>query len=432
MVFLNPTYLWALLGLAVPIAIHLWGKKEGRTIKMGSIQFFKESDPKKTSSISINEWWLLLLRILIIGIIVCILAEPALQRNKSENDVAYLIEPSIALDADFIDLVDSLDLDHDLKLLQKDFPDLDREEWNSIENITTDYWQLAKQMDKLPADSIVVFTRALVAGIKGKRPEINKKINWIIVNAEDSKSVPVEARRKENGIELISMLSDDKRINFKKETVSINDARLQINNEGDSVEVTEANENHRLALKKEIEINVQLFYSDSLTKEARYIQSAFSAISKYLDVDIKLFKIRNRDSLKIQEGNPLIWLSKESPIQSSGSVLSYRPDSLANALIEPRASKNTFYLTSSLNAENIVEKHLAEKLIGFLDLHKGIDQEIEKNDTRVMDRAAFLPIENLAKIEKNQPITTSVSHWFWIMLVILLIGERALAAYKKQ
>jgi len=432
MVFLNPTYLWALLGLAVPIAIHLWGKKEGRTIKMGSIQFFKESDPKKTSSISINEWWLLLLRILIIGIIVGILAEPALQKKKSKNEVAYVIEPSIALDADFKDLVDSLDLGHDLKLLQKGFPDLETEDLDSANNTTPDYWQLANQMEKLPADSIVVFTRAKVAGIQGKRPGINKKINWIIVNAEDSKSVPVEARRKENGIGLISMLSDDKRINFKKETVSINDARLEINNEGDSVEVTEADENHRLALKKEIEINVQLFYSDSRADEARYIESAFSAISKYLDVDIKLFKTRNRDSLKIQEGNPLIWLSNESPIQNSGSLLIYRPDSLVNALIEPGASKNTFYLTSPLNAENIVEKHLAEKLIGFLDLHKGIDQEIEKNDTRVMDRAAFLPIENLAKIEKNQPVTTSVSHWFWIMLAILLIGERALAAYRKQ
>lgn len=432
MVFLNPTYLWALLGLAVPIAIHLWGKKEGRTIKMGSIQFFKESDPKKTSSISINEWWLLVLRMLIIGVLASILAEPALQRNKSENAVAYFIEPSIALDADFKDLVDSLDLDHDLRLLQKDFPDLEREDLDSTDNITPDYWQLANQMEKLPADSIVVFTRAMVAGIKGKRPEINKKINWIIVNAENSKSVPVEARRKENGIELISMLSDDTRIKFEKEIISINDAKLEINNEGDSVEVIEANENHRLALKEEIEINVQLFYSDSLADEARYIESAFSAISKYLDADIKLSKTRSRDSLKIQEGNPLIWLSEESPIKSSGSLLIYRPDSLANALIEPGASKNTFYLNSPLNAENIVEKHLAEKLMGFLDLHEGIDQEIAKNDTRVMDRAAFIPIENLEKIEKNQPVSASISHWFWIMLVILLIGERALAAYKKQ
>jgi hypothetical protein len=41
MAFLNPLYLWALLGLAIPVAIHLWSRKEGRTIKVGSIKFLK-------------------------------------------------------------------------------------------------------------------------------------------------------------------------------------------------------------------------------------------------------------------------------------------------------------------------------------------------------------------------------------------------------
>jgi len=432
MVFLNSTYLWALLGLAIPIAIHLWGKKEGRTIKMGSIQFFKESNPKKTSSISINEWWLLVLRLFIIGIIACILAEPALEKSKADNSITYLMDPSIALDPDFKDMVDSLDLNHDLKLLQKDFPDLDREDLNVADNITPDYWQLAKQMEKLPADSVVVFTRATVPGIKGKRPEINKSINWILLNAENSRTTLVEARRTGSGVQVISMRSNDKRIKFEKETFSVNDAKLEINNQGDSITVTEANENHHLALKKEIEMNVQLFYSDSLAKEVQYIQSAISAISKYLDVGIKLSKTRNRDSLNIYDENPIIWLSNEPAMQTSGAALIYRPDSLANALIEPGASKNTFYLTSPLNAENIVEKHLAEKLIGFLDLHKGIAEKIEKNDTRVMDRAAFLPGENLEKIVEIQPVASSISHWFWIMLAILLIGERALAGYRKQ
>jgi len=430
MVFLNPTYLWALLGLAIPIVIHLWGKKEGRTIKMGSIQFFKESDPKKTSSISINEWWLLVLRMLIIGIIACILAEPALEKSKADKSLTYLMDPSIALDPDFKNLVDSLDFDHDLKLLQKDFPDLDREDLNVADYRIPDYWQLAKQMENLPADSIVVFTRASVPGIKGKRPEINKSIKWILVNAKNLKSTPVKARRTENGVELISMLSDDKRLKFEKEVVSINDTRLEIIHQGDSLKVTGSNESQRLALKKEIEMNVQLFYSDSLAKEVRYIQSAFSAISKYLDADIKLSKIRSRDSLI--ERNPLIWLSDESPIKTSGSIFIYRPDSLANSLIEPGASKNSFYLTSSLNAENIVDDHLAEKLISFLSLHQGIAEKIENNDTRVMDRAAFLPVENLDKTAKIEPVTSSISKWFWLVLVLLLVSERLLAGYRKQ
>jgi len=432
MVFLNPTYLWALLGLAFPIAIHLWGRKEGRTIKMGSIQFFKESDPKKTSSISINEWWLLLLRMLIIGVIACILAEPALEKNKGDKSLTYLIDPSIAIDQDFKNLVDSLVLNHDLKLLQKGFPDLDRENLKITDYTTPEYWQLAKQMENLPADSIVVITRASVSGIKGKRPQINKSVNWILLNAEKPKTTLVEARKTGKGVQLISLLGDDKRIKFEKETVSINDTRLEINDKGDSVRVTGTKGDQRLALKKEIEIDVQLFYSDSLAKEAHYIPTVFSAISKYLDAEIKLTKTRSRDSLKIHEENPLIWLSDESPEQTSGSILIYKPDSLANSLIEPGASQNTFYLTKALNAENIVDGHLAEKLIGFLDFHQGIAEEIKKHDTRVMDRAAFLPVEDLNKIEKKQPVTTSIVKWFWIVLALLLLSERLLAGYRKQ
>ena len=196
------------------------------------------------------------------------------------------------------------------------------------------------------------------------------------------------------------------------------------------MKVTARDQSQRLALKNEIQINVQLFYSDSLVEEIPYIQSAFSAISKYLNADIRLSKFRNRDSLI--EGNPLIWLSNESPIQTSGNLLIYRPDSLANSLIEPGASKNLFYLTSPLNAENIVEDHLDEKLINFLHLHQGIDKNIEKNDTRVMDRAAFLPVENLDKIAKIHPVTSSISKWFWLVLALLLIIERLLAGYRKQ
>ncbi|CAL66901.1 BatA domain-containing protein [Christiangramia forsetii] len=431
MVFLNPTYLWALLGLAVPILIHLWGKKEGATIKIGSIQFLKESDPKKTSSININEWWLLLLRMLIIGVLACILANPVISNDKTTKKVTYLIEPSIVLDSKFENLVDSLRLDHDLKVLQNGFPDLDIDKLKSGETIAPDYWQLAKKMEKLSADSIVVFTRAMVAGIQGKRPEINKKINWILLNAENSKVVPVEAKRKGNDIQLLSMLSDEKHLKFEKETVSINDPKLELNNQGDSLKIRETNKLHQLALQEDRELGVKLFFSDSLAKEARYISSAFSAISNYLDIDIQLTKTRNRDSLNILEQNLVVWLSNQSMPETSGTALIYQPDSLANTIVEPGPNKNTFYLTRPLNAENIVEEHLAEKLIGLLDLHE-VDEKIEKNDTRVMDRATFLPVENSKNKPKNQPVAASISKWFWLVLVLLLIMERALAAYRKQ
>ncbi|MEP0086438.1 MAG: BatA domain-containing protein, partial [Maribacter dokdonensis] len=76
MSFAHPSYLWALLGLLVPIAIHLWSKKEAKTIKIGSVQWLSESKSKQSSSIQLNEWWLLVLRMGIISLLVLLMAKP--------------------------------------------------------------------------------------------------------------------------------------------------------------------------------------------------------------------------------------------------------------------------------------------------------------------------------------------------------------------
>ena len=51
MEFLNATYLWGLLGILLPLAIHLWSRKKVVTIKVGSIKLLQASEPKQNSNI---------------------------------------------------------------------------------------------------------------------------------------------------------------------------------------------------------------------------------------------------------------------------------------------------------------------------------------------------------------------------------------------
>ena len=85
MVFLNPLFLWTLLGLSIPVAIHFWSKKKVKTIKIGSTRLLKELNPKQTRSISLHQWFLLLLRMLILGLIAFILAVPSIEVLKKEK-----------------------------------------------------------------------------------------------------------------------------------------------------------------------------------------------------------------------------------------------------------------------------------------------------------------------------------------------------------
>ncbi|NND11568.1 MAG: hypothetical protein HKN96_10170, partial [Flavobacteriaceae bacterium] len=98
MTFLYPSYLWALLGLIVPLAIHLWSKKEGKTIKIGSIKLLSEADSKQSRSIKLNEYWLLLLRMLSVALLVFILAEPGFIKKTPTNPLTYIVEPALLED----------------------------------------------------------------------------------------------------------------------------------------------------------------------------------------------------------------------------------------------------------------------------------------------------------------------------------------------
>src|SRR5690606_7496902 len=232
MIFLNPAYLWALLGLAVPVAIHLWSRKEGRTIKIGSIELLREKDPKRSSSISPNEFWLLLLRMLAITLLVFILAEPRLTAKTENSPITYLVEPSLLSQEDVSAILDTLD-PQAVRLLQSGFPIYKNEDLKEVEKIPN-YWQLAAEMDALKTDSIVVFTRALVSGLKGKRPWINRNINWVIINPEETGTSLLSARMKGDEVVLTSVAGDHQILKFKEEFLSLSGEGLNVNAFGDS------------------------------------------------------------------------------------------------------------------------------------------------------------------------------------------------------
>ncbi len=101
MFFLNPTYLWAFLGLTVPIAIHLWSKKEGKTIKIGSIQLLNKADTKQSRSIQLNEFWLLVLRLFLISVLVLILSNLHIRKKVDNAPITYIVESSLLQNKEF-------------------------------------------------------------------------------------------------------------------------------------------------------------------------------------------------------------------------------------------------------------------------------------------------------------------------------------------
>lgn len=418
MFFLNPSFLWALLGLAVPVAIHLWSKKEGKTIKVGSLKFLQKSDSQKSSSIKLNEFWLLLLRMLLITILVFILAEPRLYYKSENSPITYLVEKSLLSSSKVRSLTDSLNNIAEVRFLETDFPEYQPEIVKDTLSESPNYWKLAREMETLRTDSVVVFTNAFVSGIKGKRPEISKNIHWINLNPGTAKTNPVGVVKRGDEIERISVISDAEGFKFQKEKQNLN--TLEIESEFRNIPLVELDM-----------LQVQIYAEEEFQAESKYIKASFLALEKYLEHPIEILNFEE-ENFNSNSEEILIWLSEKPAPKTEGKVLVFRKDSLANSLIKQGNSQNEYYLTGDLNSENIVEEHFAEQLLEILNLYPEINEEAEKYDLRMMDFALLKPnFEEASESPKNQD-GRDISKYLWILLILLILSERALSRVRKQ
>lgn len=416
MTFLNPTYLWALLGLLVPIAIHLWSKKEGKTIKIGSIELLRESESKQTSSIQPNELLLLLLRIFIIALVVFLLAEPQIKLKTDKSAITYLIEPSLLTDDKSENILKSIDDDNDIRLLTSGFPFLDDIDLENIASKTPNYWQLSKDIQNVDSDSIVVFTKALASGFKGMRPSINKSIEWIRIDNEYTiENLPIKASKTVDKIELLSMSSNANYTSFEKTLINENDfTQLE------------------LELGDKYPIKILLYYEDTFVDDSKYLEASLNAASKHIKRVFEITKSQD-NGITVEGFDLIIWLSEENtlPLNKAKTIL-FKEDHLSHSPIEESLMKNHFYLTSRLNTENSLEHYLPEQLLNVLDLNSDVKQIIEDNDKRTFSKAELLPNFSDNKDKNKSANYLDVSKWLWLILGLILLGERILANYRRQ
>lgn len=423
MVFANPSYLWALLGLLVPLAIHLWSKKEAKTIKIGSIQLLDESNSRQSSSIQLNEWLLLLLRMLIIALIVLLMAGPQWRTKGNQKQITYLVESSIANEASISSVLDSLQEDSPVFLLKNGFPEWEVDADYQSDKEQPNYWQLVQKMDSLRSDSIVVFTKALVKGIKSMRPNTQKKIHWVVMESEEAKDRPLLAFNRESGVELITVSSSGRATKFNKEAL---EEGFEITN--DSLRLL-SDEPITVPLNTLDTIQINLYVADDFEREGKYMEASFRALSAFLKREIVVHK---EDEPTSDQANLNIWLSNEPKYNLEGKWLVYQENPLAKQLIELSPRENLFYLTSRLNPKNTVDQHLPEQLLTILGLDNDLKAVVTNVDARQLDEAELKPNYVEPKRKRERATLLDISLWVFCFLAMLMIVERLLSNYKKQ
>ena len=427
MVFSNPSYLWALVGLLVPLAIHLWSKKEVKTVKIGSVQLLEESNSRQSSSIQLNEWLLLLLRMLIVSLVVLAMAGPQWPSNNTKQKLAYVVEPSLLDRPEVKKIMDSLALDFPVYVLDPGFSTWEGDNDAINTSKTPDYWQLVQQMDSLPLDSLVIFTKASVQGFKSMRPSTQKKLHWVVMESDSMQNTPIGAIEHTDGIQLVTQLGNSERTYFKKEALT--DAEM-VQQANDSLQGTRNGENFRVPLMKSDTIKIQIVVDEGFENDKKFIAAAFSVISVYLKQPIHIVENNNGDSN--QNGSDLgIWLS-ESMCDREGRWLVFQPDSFASQLITKGPIANRNHLTARLNTQNTLDGHLTEQLLDLLDLDSEWKSIVSKHDMRQLAVDELRPKYVQATSKKERASFTDVTPWLLVCLAVLMIVERLMAYVKKQ
>ena len=81
--FLNPIFLFGILAATVPLLIHLWSRRQAKTVDFSSLMFLLVAHRQSVRRIQLRHLLILLLRMVIIILIALALARPLLKNQFS-------------------------------------------------------------------------------------------------------------------------------------------------------------------------------------------------------------------------------------------------------------------------------------------------------------------------------------------------------------
>lgn len=432
MSFTTPIFLWTLLGVLIPLGIHLWSKREAKTIKFGSVELLRESDSRQSQSLRLSEKRLLALRMLLIATLALLLAGPQWESRTRNQPLAYVVEPSLLSRASLSSFLDSVASEHPVHLLLKGLPEWEAEQAVPPRNLPPNYWQLVPELDSLRADSIVVFTAAYMQGLRSRRPAASRPIHWMVLDEGPVRDTLVLAREDGAGYRFLTARGDASFTAYRWQEADRETARRIALPGTDSLQLEAGSFQEKLPLYDADTLEVAIFHTDSLAPEQRYLRASLAALSGYIGQPIRVQAREGEPDAVPPGADLLIWLRPDPVPEGPWKSLAYRQDPLAGRLIEPGGCATCYLLTSRLTAGNMVSGYFGEQLLGILEPDKAWGHLPDRYDFRQLEAGVLAPRRIPRAGEGDRVLRAGAEPWLWALLLILLVTERLFAKYRSQ
>lgn len=423
---LNPMWLWGLLGLGVPVIIHLLSRKDLRVIRIGSLRHLQDGTTRQAIRIHLHNYLLLALRCLIVVAAALLLA--GLYFNEKPKHLRWiLVEGDLAEEDQWRGIIDSLENDgYELRRLQTGFPLVA----GSLSSQTVpDYWKLAENLARVQLDRCVVISRSRQTGFAGLRPFQDARVSWLTAT------------------------NDSSRFTLASRQVSRDSARIRLgNSNGRSASFETTLSAARvtsppLAAPQILLTPLRVVVSGTNidAEEKRVVMAALRAVQTQGMVTLD---IRESTPAEIGEGDWLIWLSSDAPPataikgaivkkpaqQSDNTSLWLGADMFTREISqEPRTAspfERLWTLTGPITMQNAVREHLTLQLANILlsDWNEALIKASSSRDERqIPELQMFAFGAAKSNITHTVPIRRASAHWVAILLMSLLVAERWIA-----
>lgn len=274
---LYPIGLLALTAILVPIIIHLWRIKQGKTLKVGSISLMGESAASNAKSFVISDWLLLLLRCLLLTILAFLLAQPFLKGEPLSKQGGWILVEQQNLKTTYQNhrkTIDSLlNKGFEFRQLGLGFKSLSlKDTANAITDSlpSLSYTSLLKQANhQLPNQyPLWIFAPKTAPGFEEELPKLHLQIHW--------QTPPLNTLTS-----------------YSKSFLNLN---LKAQNNGNAVIYQREKGASVLAM--------QVLIHSSNALDGKYVKAAVNAIGEYLDQPMTIYSQSNKQSL-----DAIFWLA---------------------------------------------------------------------------------------------------------------------------
>ncbi|MFD0763635.1 BatA domain-containing protein [Mucilaginibacter lutimaris] len=474
MQFLNPAWFFALAAISIPVIIHLWNIRPGKTLKVGSISLITEASKSTSSSFKLLDILLLLLRCLLLALLAMLLAWPVWQKAASTQKVkGWLLIPKENFKETyqkFKPVVDSLNKAgyefhyFDRGFAKKDLYKLLTDTTIKDTAANVNYWSLVRALDSRVSSvmSVYIFTPNGINYYKGSKPSVDLNLHWQTYSVADSVSKWIASASLTNNGSIKLTIG-----NSSPAGTSYTNQILQ-NGGNRDISVSSQNGHPIVSLKGSNTIAVETgttriaIYTDKYGVDANYLKAALSAAISFSGKKAVIKQYTNAS--QIPGGQTwLFWLSEQavsSSAKNSKNIFRYEAGKAAdvNTWVEPGhialarsiASKagdeaiwkdgfgkpvlgldgNTYNFYSRFNplwSDLVWNDAFPKMVLKLIEPHK---PQSAKYDKRALSNAQIMPykVTENKSIASAKPIEqTDMSRYFWMLLVVVFIAERILA-----